>query len=273
MTTALVLTGLPRNFEAASRSIQSNIIERYEIQPEHIFISVWKDRGYWYPGDASVSRSFLEAGEVDSKMISAIYRGAQIDIENFSEFTDVFQRKLDPFPEVFFPSIDHSNYLVRGVNLISMFYKIARGLEMAFAREGITRIIRTRPDIQLQNLGPGTYKNKMVVAKQSNHLGTGIGDNFHAGPRELHSPFLETLKNLDYYFGRTGGILCPHLISQAVFESNSIQYVQKRIKFQTLHTPGGMYKAQNSEGEWVDLRKADYARTQERFSGKVLDAD
>jgi hypothetical protein len=273
MTTALVLTGLPRNFEAASRSIKRDIVERYEIQPEHIFISIWKNRGYWYPGDASVSRSFLEADVVDSEMVRAIYGGAQIEIEDFSEFNELFQRRLDPFPEVFLPSIGHSNYLVRGVNLISMFYKIARGLEMALASSEITRIIRTRPDIALQKSGPQTYGDKMVVAKQSNHLGTGIGDNFHAGPREFHLPFLETLKNLQYYFQRTGGILCPHLITQAVFEANKIRYVQKRIKFETLHTPGGMYKAQNSKGEWVDLRKADYSRTQERFSGKVLDSD
>ena len=69
MRVALVLSGLPRDFEAASNSMYSRIINRFSIDPGNIFISMWNERGYWYPGDALHAKSFAEAGKVSLEEI------------------------------------------------------------------------------------------------------------------------------------------------------------------------------------------------------------
>ncbi len=267
MRTALVLTGLPRDFERAAPNLKERVIERYSIQPADIYISVWSDRGYWYPGDAAKSKSFLESGKIQVDQVHSIYPSSQIDLENFEEKRDLFHRILRNYPEVILPSIKHSNYMVRGVNLISMLYKISRGLHLAVSNPHITHIVRTRPDLVVNMRLPKMPRNHLVVAKQASHLGLGIGDNLHIGPSLAHVPIMNALQNLPSLFERTSGILCPHLIMEAALNASRFPFVQKRIFFETLHTPGGMYAAQEKDGRWKKAQEADYERSNRPFRG------
>lgn len=271
MRVALVLSGLPRDFEAASNSMYSRIINRFSIDPGNIFISVWNERGYWYPGDALHAKSFAEAGRVSLEEIRGTYPGAQVDLEEFDQVSPHLQSLLEPFPEVTIPSLQHSNFLVRGINLVSMLYKINRALEMAFADPKITHIVRTRPDLVLKRRLRGFSDSHMVVAKQSNHLGSGIGDNLHLGRLEFHRPVMNALQNLESLFLRSNGILCPHLIMQKAFESSGVRFKQKIVQFQTLHTPGGMYQALAPDGTWAEASTVAYPRSNQVFKGKRLE--
>ena len=267
MRTALVLSGLPRDFERAAGNIQENIIERFSIRPRDIFVSVWSDRGYWYPGDANDARSFAESGRVSLKAIESIYSGAAVDLEDFEERKTEFADTLKSFQEVHLPSKDHSNYMVRGLNLISMLYKINRGLKPALADSEITHIVRTRPDLVLSKGLPKMPSQKIVVAKQANHLGLGIGDNLHFGPSWAHVPIMNAIENLKSLFERNSGILCPHQLLKVAFDSSRVPFVQRKIKFETLHTPGGMYKARAKDGNWESAQNVDYPRINSPFRG------
>lgn len=174
---------------------------------------------------------------------------------------------MKSYPEVHLASINHSNYMVCGINLISMLYKIQKGLSLAFANTEITHIVRTRPDLIINSKVPRMPKDRMIVAKQSSHLGLGIGDNLHIGPSFAHAPVMRALENLPQLFERTRGILCPHLMMQAALDGGRAAYSQKRIKFQTLHTPGGMYKAQQQDGSWTEAKNVDYTRSNLPFRG------
>lgn len=267
MRTALVLTGLPRDFERAAPNIFKNVIDRFSISREDIYFSVWAQRGYWHPGDAAEFKSFTDSGMVSETQIKKLYPGATIDMESFEEEKTQLSGILDGFPEVHIPSLNHSNYLVRGINLVSMLYKIQRGLTLALLDPEVTHIVRTRPDMWLFRKAPRMPSNGLVIAKQSNHLGLGVGDNFHLGPRESHRPIMQALKNLPLLFEQTGGIMCPHQILEAALLASRTPFTQKRIKFQTFHTPGGMYKAKDGEGVWTDAAQIDYDRRSEPFRG------
>jgi hypothetical protein len=267
MRTALVLTGLPRDFERAASNLRERVIERYSIRPEDVFISVWTDRGYWYPGDAAEKKSFFESGEVQVQQIESTYPESQIELENFGEKKSSFIKTLESYPEVYLPSIDHSNYMVRGINLISMLYKINRGLSLALSNPNITHIVRTRPDMVIGNRLPMMSNRRVIVAKQSSHLGFGIGDNLHIGPSFAQVPIMNALTNLPKLFERTGGILCPHLIMEAALNAGRVPFVQRRISFETLHTPGGMYAAQQKDGRWKKAQEVDYERSNQPFRG------
>lgn len=262
-----MLTGLPRDFERAAPNLRGRVIARYSILPEDVFISVWNDRGYWYPGDAAESKSFLESGKVQVDQIQSIYPSSQIDLENYEEKRDLFNRILEIYPEVYLPSIQHSNYMVRGVNLISMLYKMNRGLHLAVSNPDITHIVRTRPDLVVNRRLPKMPKKHLIAAKQSSHLGLGIGDNLHIGPSLAHVPIMNALYNLPNLFERTNGILCPHLMMEAALNASRVPFVQKRILFETLHTPGGMYAAQEKDGSWKKAQEADYERSNRPFRG------
>ena len=267
MRTGLVLTGLLRDFERGAPNLRHRIIERYSIRPEDVFISVWTDRGYWYPGDAAEAKSFLLSGEVQVGQVESVYPDSQIDLENFEDKRSSFREILESYPEVYLPSIDHSNYMVRGINLISMLYKMHRGLGLAISNPNITHIVRTRPDMVIGNKLPRMPNNRVIVAKQSSHLGFGIGDNLHFGPTFAHAPIMNALTNLPKLFERTGGILCPHLIMEAALNSARVPFAQKRIPFETLHTPGGMYQAQEKDGSWKKAQEAEYERQNRPFRG------
>ena len=262
-----MLTGLPRDFERAAPNLGERVIERYSINPEDIYISVWSDRGYWYPGDAAKSKSFLESGAVQIGQIESVYPGSQIDLENFEDKRGSFNRILESYPEVYLPSIQHSNYMVRGINLISMLYKMSRGLHLALSDPKITHIVRTRPDLVVHMGLPKMPKKQLFVAKQSSHLGLGIGDNLHFGPSIAHIPIMNALNNLPDLFERTGGILCPHLMMEAALNAGRVPYKQRRILFETLHTPGGMYAAQEADGRWRSAQEVNYERSNRPFRG------
>ena len=262
-----MLTGLPRDFERAAPNLRKRVIERYSIQPEDIYISVWSDRGYWYPGDAAKSKSFLESGKVQVDQIHSIYPSSQIELENFEDKRDLFNKILESYPEVYLPSIQHSNYMVRGINLVSMLYKMSRGLHLAVSNPQITHIVRTRPDLVVSMRLPKMTNKHLIVAKQSSHLGLGIGDNLHFGPTLAHIPIMNAYENLPALFQRTGGILCPHLIMEAALNAGRVSFVQKKILFETLHTPGGMYAAQEKDGRWKKAQQVDYERSNRPFRG------
>lgn len=266
---ALVLTGLLRDFELAQPNMHSKLIEPMRIDSKDVFIHVWDDRGYWYPGDAVTQKSFLESEHISESRIRKFYPNATIVVENFNDQRKMLENSIDDLPEVYLNSISHSNYLVRGINLASMFYKINAGLRLALAVNQISHIVRTRPDFVLKTPAPLFSEKFLKIAKQTNHLGQGVGDNFHLGPRKSMEPIMNIFESFDALFERTGGLVCPHLFVQKALEMTKTPYKQLRLPFETLHTPGGMYKAKNSDDNWVTLNKADYRRTSEPFKGRA----
>lgn len=269
MKTALVMTGLPRDFERAYPAIKSRILERYQISAEDIYIHTWSNRGYWVPGDSARHESFFPADEVSEKMVRSTYPKSNVVVENFEQKYDFLKSNLDYLPEVFLPSLKHSNYVVRGINLVSMLYEFSSGLTLAMEGGDYDAIVRTRPDIFPTNRLPTISSGKLLIAKQSNHFGNGVGDNLHIGPADLHLPIRKMFENLPELFRRSKGILCPHVLTQVALEHSRVNFSQKRLPFRTLHTPAGMYQVLDEErGTWEPLHKAEYHRKKGPFSGK-----
>lgn len=267
--TALVLTGLARDFNLAADSIYRNIIKPFSISPSDIFIEIWSDKGYWYPGDALVKKSFLETQEITHADVENYYPGSQVNIENYGLMESTFQNRLNFFPEEFRSDLNHSNYFVRGINLISMFYKINKGIRQIQGKD-FDLVIRTRPDIYLPRKLRIFNKSKLHILKQRNHLGTGLGDNLHIGSTKDIAMLGEIYNHLEEIFVLSDRILCPHLFVETWISSNSILYREFLMRgWATLHTPAGQYKALNSARKWVDLGDADYSRGNNRFNGSL----
>jgi len=267
--TALVLTGLARDFHLAAESIHANIIQPFSIAPTDVFIDIWSDRGYWYPGDALVKKSFLEAGQLTVADVENYYPESQIYVENFSELESTFLQRLESFPERFREDLNHSNYLVRGINLVSMFYKIHKGANQ-IEDKNFDLVIRTRADIYLPRKLRLFNTDKLRILKQRNHFDQGLGDNLHIGSVENISLLGEIYNNLEEIFQLTDQILCPHLFIEKWLSLNSIKHSEFSMRgWSTLHTPGGQYKALNSKGAWDILTNGNYDRSVERFNGSV----
>jgi hypothetical protein len=267
--TALVLTGLPRDFELASRYIKSQICEPLNIGPRDIFISVWDDVGYWHPGDSKSARSFYPSGRVSREAIEKVYPGATIQMESFKFMEGELQRRVNGLPEVYFPSISHSNFLARGINIVSMFYKIQNGLELV-PKGQYDRIVRTRPDIALDKRLKPRSESRFQILRQRNHMGNGLGDNLHIGSEAQQAAIRDVYGSLDDLFVLQRGLVCPHLFVESALRLHAIPIRELRAKYTTLHTPGGQYHAQNRDGSWVKAADADYSRSDKEFQGKTV---
>jgi hypothetical protein len=264
---ALVLTGLARDFTRAYPQIKKFIIDPLRIKPENIFISTWDDIGYWYPGDALKQKSFMESGSLTVDKLRTVYPLAKIKIENFDSMKPILEARLAPIPEFFRPDIQHSNYLVRGLNLVSLFYKISSGLQMI--QEGtFGRIVRTRLDFAPMSYIPRVFTNSFITLKQRNHLGQGTGDNFHMGTMSEQLCMAKIFNNLEAIFKFSGNLLCPHLFVQSALALEKIKYRETSMRYTTLHTPGGQYQALGPNGHWVEAHLSDYKRSISPFKGK-----
>lgn len=264
---ALVLTGLARDFEGAYPHIKKFIIDPLQIKPENIFISTWDDIGYWYPGDALQQKSFAESGLLTADKLRAIYPEAKVIIENFDLIKPELEAQLAPIPEFFRPDIQHSNYLVRGVNLVSLFYKISSGLQM-IQGDALGKVVRTRLDFAPNSSIPRLFTNSFIALKQRNHLGQGTGDNFHMGTMAEQLCMSRIYHNLQTIYELSGNLLCPHLFVQSALALEKIKYRETKMRYTTLHTPGGQYQALGSNGTWVDAHMSDYQRSISPFKGK-----
>ena len=264
---ALILTGLARDFESAYPYLEKFILKPYRIEPHNIFISTWDDVGYWYPGDAANSSSFAKSGILTREKLRKVFKEAKIEIENFDSVKDHFEKQLVEIPETFREEFNHSNYLVRGVNLVSLFYKISRGLSLV-EDQHFGKIIRTRLDLAPKSYIRDYFSNSFITLKQRNHLGGGTGDNLHIGELEQHLSIGRIYSELKSTFDNSDQILCPHLFVETALRVSGVRYRETNIRYSTFHTPGGQYKALNSQGIWVDAQESDYIRTKNPFKGK-----
>lgn len=267
--TALVLTGLARDFNLAAEHIHRNIIQPFSIAPTDVYIDIWSDKGYWYPGDALVKKSFLETGLLSHTEVNTYYPESHINIEDFANLESTFLKRLESFPEEFRKDLNHSNFFVRGINLVSMFYKINKGINLV-KDKNFDLVIRTRPDIYLPKKLRLFSTGKMRILKQRNHFGGGLGDNLHLGSLENISTLGEIYNNLEEVFILTNQILCPYLFIKEWLAIKSIKHKEFSMRgWSTLHTPGGQYKALNAEGAWDLLGNGSYERNKDRFDGSV----
>lgn len=267
MKTALVLTGLLREYKEAFSTQKQNIIAPYNISNSDIFVNVWDDIGYWTPGDGTNQTGFEKTKKVSLSELQDIYESDNIIVHNFEEYEPQFNKISDEYEEFFVPSINHSNCLVRKKNLISMFFKIQEGIKMTL-KTNYDVIVRTRPDLMCHESLPifADYTTFFSLHHR-NHIGSGIGDNLHISNQKNMIPFSTFMDNMHQLYIASNNILCPHLFCETILKVNNINHQEFNFSHTYMHTPGGQYKAKKGN-DWVELGNASYERCSGRFVGE-----
>lgn len=259
----LILSGLPRDFRGSCQSISNRLILPNKINFENIFITVWNEIGFWSPGDSITKASFRKSGKIVREDVESVYPGASIEILDFNEHLPLIELEADKYEERYLEKFQHSNFFARKINILSMFYIMQKAVNRV--PQKYSHAIRTRPDIVLEK--KIRCSNRYNILFQRNHFGGGVGDNFHSGKFNEIVTVGNVWSNLYKYYLASESILCPHLLVKEALKDSQITFKEKKIKFTTLHTPGGQYKVENTSGEWVELGNFEYKKNTERFKG------
>lgn len=269
MRRALVVTGLLREYEQALDSWKRFLLPSFGIEQDDIYVSVWSDIGYWAPGDSLYAKGFIPSRRVASSHLQRVYGTAHVEVEDFDAREDQFESYLSPIPERFIPELQHSNYFVRGKNLVSMLWRIQQGLR-ALNLDDYDEVVRIRPDLILEDhVRPVTRLRAFRSLEQRGPFGKGIGDKIHYGRSRDFRPFLTVYDDLEALFWECDGLLCPHLLCERVLKRNGIKHKDWRLKARILHTPAGEYQVRtaNSGTQWVHVDQAAYDKIPGRFAG------
>lgn len=235
MRTAVVLTGHLRCWEKVFANFKSRIIDQYN--PD-IFISTWDNEGYWIPGERQNGIGVYEhSPKLDIQKVYDTYKPKALEVQCWDDYKDYFRSLAELYP----------NYLHRPENILSMFWKIQRGVNLISNFDHYNLVIRMRPDIVFHHDLPNftIVNNNVYTINHKNHLNQGTGDLFQAGSPKI----LEYLSNcfvmIPRIYNNITNILCPHLITQYIFNNMDINefYINKTI----MHTPNGEYKENYNE--------------------------
>ena len=250
MKTALVLTGHMRDWKTAFPSIKSKLIDRYQSD---VFISSWKDFGYWVspdrdPKNHGYNTDSPRLTENDIAEIYSAYHPISFLHPQYAYFTSVFMsrgKKYLPYCQE-----------IRPQNVLSQFFQIHSGilsLESYVAETGTKydMVIRTRPDLVLQSDLPeiplDSLKDTIYTNFHRNHTGQGTGDMLQVASFDSIIKF----KNIVYNFDELTNHLnrfCPHMFVESyVKDFLNLNLVELNLSKTLAHTPNGQYI--NYEGE------------------------
>ena len=231
---AVVLTGHMRCWKQVFPNFQERIIQPY--QPD-VFIHTWNEEGWWIPGDKNNIKGFHEnTPDVNHQDVFDAYLPKNMVTEDWKDYNEHFEKLGDTFP----------NFAHRRKNILSMFYKIQRGMSLVeeySARTGKTYdfVIRIRPDMILHQSLPNFDPKNFYTAVHRNHLGQGTGDMFQAGNMLNMILFSKLSCNINHIYKQTD-ILCPHILSEKWIKMLNLNWQEIPLNKTIQHTPLGEYK-------------------------------
>jgi hypothetical protein len=237
MNVALILTGHMRCWEQVFPNTKEVILDRYN--PD-VFIHAWDDQAWWDPH--SKEGFVANSPKIETEKIREAYKPTAMVFENFEPKRADFEKAAESYDK---------HYHVKR-NILSMFYKIGRGVDMMneyTARTGkhYDFVIRMRPDLMFKQHLPDFDTNKFYTILHRNHVGQGTGDMFQASNQWLMSVFGNISVVLPTLYKGTG-ILCPHIVSEHMFRTMNFPWEEFPIERMLMHTPAGEYKPKQVYG-------------------------
>lgn len=248
MKTALILTGHLRDWSRAYPSMKREFMDKY--QPD-VFVSTWDNLGYWVSPENDSHHTglnqyspHLSITEIDNfKNLYATQNSyPYFDDEHFGWLETEFKNRAKEF-EPFCNQI-------RPVNILSAFYKMARGvllMEKHVARTGepYDVVIRTRPDIvwngSFPELNQDSVHNTVYTINHKNHDGLGTGDMLQISSFEGIVKFKELVYNLPL-LTKLNNRFCPHIFTKYWIDKvMNYDLIELDIPKFIAHTPNGQY--------------------------------
>jgi hypothetical protein len=237
MKTAVVLTGHLRCWKQVFPNFKEKVMDRYN--PD-IFIDTWDEEGWWIPGDKQNIKGFHEqTPEVNKEEVIEAYKPKQFRMESWQDYNVLFEERGNKFP----------NFAHRAKNIISMFYKLAHGIQlmehhMMKYGENYNTVIRMRPDMIFHQDLPDFEPNIFYTLAHRNHLGKGTGDMIQVADSLQMILFSKISAFLEPVYNNTN-LLCPHTMSETWIRSMRLPWKEFSIHKTIQHTPMGEYKEMN----------------------------
>jgi len=227
MKVAVVLTGHLRSWRQVYPDFYLKVVSKYN--PD-IFIHSWNDEGWWDPESTTGYVDGSDAVDVDE--VASLYKPVGIELEDFSKYQDRFDKRAELF----------TNSLHRKRNIISMFYKIKRGVDL-MNESGNTydMVIRMRPDLVFFNDLPQFDPDKFYTINHRSGSGKGTGDMFQVSNQPAITRFASAYDILEDIYNHTN-ILCPHVVTEYLIKKANEVWHEFSINRTIMHTPAGQYK-------------------------------
>ena len=254
MNVALILTGHLRCWEQVFPNTKEVILDRF--QPD-VFIHAWDDEAWWDPH--SKEGFVADTPKIDMDKIKKAYNPVEYVSENFEDYRADFDKQAEQY---------ENHYHVKR-NILSMFYKAGRGINMmnqytAKTGKHYDFVIRMRPDLVFKQHLPEFTNGKFYTIQHKNHLGQGTGDMFQASNQWLMSMFGNLSIILPVLYNNTK-VLCPHIISENMFRSLNMPWEEFPIERMLMHTPAGEYKPKESYKDKSKMDEQDYLQMQKNY--------
>jgi len=233
MKIALILTGHFRCWKEVYPNFKKMVLDRYK--PD-VFIHTWDEEGWWVPSDRNtVSGYYDNTPKLNVQEIVEHYSPKSIVVENWETYNNDFEARGASYP----------NFAHRPKNILSMFHKLNRGVQLMEEYSSRTDTIydfvfRMRPDMIFDSELPTFESQYLYTLAHRNHMGQGTGDMIQAGSMMNVIIFSKIACYLPAVYRKTN-LLCPHVMSVQWIKDLNIPwkefYVQKRLQ----HTPKGEY--------------------------------
>lgn len=235
MNAALILTGHLRCWDRVFPNTKQAILDKYN--PD-VFIHAWDNQAWWDPH--SKEGFVADSPKIDQSAVIDAYKPVGVFFEDFETKREYFEKAAE----------NYSNHYHVKRNILSMFYKIGRGVDMMNEYTSRTGkhydiVIRMRPDLVFKQWLPELNASKFYTLLHRNHVGMGTGDSFQASNQWLMTMFGNISILLPNLYKNTG-ILCPHIISENMFKTFGMQWEEISISTVLMHTPAGPYRHKNT---------------------------
>lgn len=233
MNVAVVLTGHLRCWKDVLSNFNERIVSRY--QPD-VFIHTWNEEGWWIPGDKQNEKGYFETTpKIDETEILEAYNPKGLIIEDWNNYNQFFEERGKLY----------TNFAHRPKNILSMFYKLNRGISLMEDYVSQTGkyydlVIRMRPDIIFHQDLPDFDNKKFYTLAHRNHLGQGTGDMIQVGNMFNMILFSKVSCFLTHVYLKTD-LLCPHVISSQWIKDMNFKWEEFSIHKTLQHTPKGEY--------------------------------
>jgi hypothetical protein len=237
MNIALILTGHLRCWRDVFPNTKEVILDKYN--PD-VFIHTWEDQAWWDPH--SKEGFVANTPKIELDEVRKAYNPVSLVAEDFEQYRAGFDQAAERYT---------NHYHVKR-NILSMFYKVGRGVDLMNAHTARTGkhydyVIRMRPDMVFQEHLPNFSLDEFYTIHHRNHMGQGTGDMFQAGNQWFMTLFGNISTVLPQIYNDTQ-ILCPHIVSENFYKKLQFPWKEFSIRKKLMHTPAGEYVPKQAYG-------------------------
>lgn len=226
MKVALILTGHMRCWRQVWPYLKAQFIDRYT--PD-VYVSTWSDEGWWRPNS---TRGFNEESPIlDVEEFKKLYNPVDMEVEEYKDVEEYLESI----------ALRYDHYIHKPKNVISMFYKIAKGFELVEkSGKEYDLVIRMRPDLVFNHMLEQLDPSRFYTTHHPNYYGQGTGDTFQASSYENIQNFCKTFYLLDGIYA-ISNTLCPHVLAKTAIDIMGCTHIEVSGNFKLVHSPYGHF--------------------------------